>query len=461
MAALYHQGLLFEAAEKAREALELAEQLFGPNDFHFVQSLDNMALLNFAQGRYVEELLNGRYADKHGRNNSRFALQKRALQRFAERKYGRAELLFKKALAIKGKTFRPNHPELIKSLGGLAEVHKARGKYSEAYSLLHTIRSNKHCNSSVHIVHCSGTDEPAGTPFPRRDIRFKGRFPAELVKAGSSSTVTGKMENLSRDGGFIKTESWQSFAANDHVEVTIVVPSSFSDTDRTVRLQGSAKVVRVDEKVRGLGLKFTRSLRQSGDDDELELAGNIRYKPLVHYLATVETDKNSLEDFKKNYPYGLLIEKSESILDKGAIFQFSTLQIDDEEDQNHLPPEHVEPQDDILEKRVIEIRKRNPGSAPSTITVGRAADNDIVLYHRLTSRHHAILHWAASENKIYLADLASRNGTFLNRQRLSRDSRYELSPGDQLSFGPEPTLVYLTPEAFYDLIVMLAANYGG
>ncbi|MEI9476543.1 MAG: tetratricopeptide repeat protein [Deltaproteobacteria bacterium] len=50
--------------------------------------------------------------------------------------YAEAETLYKRSLAIREKSFGPNHPDVAASLGKLAELYITQGKYSEAESLL-------------------------------------------------------------------------------------------------------------------------------------------------------------------------------------------------------------------------------------------------------------------------------------------------------------------------------------
>ncbi len=69
----------------------------------------------------------------------------------------------------------------------------------------------------------------------------------------------------------------------------------------------------------------------------------------------------------------------------------------------------------------------------AVLAVGRGQDNDVVLDDVGVSRHHARLSWQA--NQWLLEDLGSRNGTFVNGQRIG--SPTWLRPGDQIAFGPD------------------------
>ena len=68
------------------------------------------------------------------------------------------------------------------------------------------------------------------------------------------------------------------------------------------------------------------------------------------------------------------------------------------------------------------------------VTIGRDAENDIVLPFGQISRRHAQIQ--CSQSGCTVTDLGSTNGTFLNGTRLSSRKRYPLRPGDQLGIGP-------------------------
>ncbi len=64
-------------------------------------------------------------------------------------------------------------------------------------------------------------------------------------------------------------------------------------------------------------------------------------------------------------------------------------------------------------------------------TIGRSPDNDIFLDDVTVSRKHAVL--VQSGGEIRIEDLASLNGTFVNRRRI--DSAIRLESGDEVQIG--------------------------
>jgi LysM repeat protein len=69
----------------------------------------------------------------------------------------------------------------------------------------------------------------------------------------------------------------------------------------------------------------------------------------------------------------------------------------------------------------------------AVLTLGRAVDNDIVIDDSEVSRHHARL--TLRGNDWVLEDLGSRNGTFVNGQRIT--GPVALRPGSQVALGPD------------------------
>jgi phage tail-like protein len=67
-------------------------------------------------------------------------------------------------------------------------------------------------------------------------------------------------------------------------------------------------------------------------------------------------------------------------------------------------------------------------------SIGRQADNDLVLVHPLVSRHHARLECTAET--CHVTDLGSTHGTMVNRERLTPQAPVLLNDGDVVEIGP-------------------------
>jgi hypothetical protein len=72
------------------------------------------------------------------------------------------------------------------------------------------------------------------------------------------------------------------------------------------------------------------------------------------------------------------------------------------------------------------------------LTIGRIPGNDLQLAHQTVSRRHAVIE-VHGDSSVVLRDLGSRNGTFIDEQRLS--GARTLRGGERLRFGDERLLV--------------------
>jgi tetratricopeptide (TPR) repeat protein len=96
----YQEGRYAEA-EKSWVAAAKEAEAFGPEDPRLATSLNNLALLYHARGRYAE-----------------------------------AEPLYRRALAIWEKAQGSDHPDVATAVNNLAELYLARGRYVDAEPLL-------------------------------------------------------------------------------------------------------------------------------------------------------------------------------------------------------------------------------------------------------------------------------------------------------------------------------------
>src|SRR5690242_14776417 len=79
-----------------------------------------------------------------------------------------------------------------------------------------------------------------------------------------------------------------------------------------------------------------------------------------------------------------------------------------------------------------------------TTSVGRQPGNDIVLPTSAVSRYHA--QFDVSEGAVYLVDLGTVNGTFVNDRQVEANGRIQLGDGDVIVIG-DMQMQFQAPEA--------------
>jgi len=81
------------------------------------------------------------------------------------------------------------------------------------------------------------------------------------------------------------------------------------------------------------------------------------------------------------------------------------------------------------------------------IYIGRASDNDIQIEDKTVSRNHLKL--IRKENEYFIRDLKSKNGTFVNGEKISSGIEFEVNEGVPISIGK--SVICLTEECLGDV----------
>jgi tetratricopeptide (TPR) repeat protein len=455
--AFYQQGWYSVAASLGEETLKFAEKAFGTDHPYVAESLNNLAIIYFSQAKEAEAaIFEQTLTQREGKvlwpdhpETSQY-LNKHVLHNLAQRKYSQAESLFRRTLEIKKNALGREPSEWMQVLGNLADLHKSQGKYAEAESYLRSLRVRDKIDSRYEQL----TDEETENSdlrelsHNREYMRCSGYFPARLSKSEKTGHISGITENISQVGTFIKTKDWKSFRTDDQVSIAISLPSVFSEQNATIDMEGRGIVTRVDEENEGVAIQFMRTFKQFKRVGEKELPGKIRYKKIAHYLKVLED--TSLTSFVETYPKGFFVERFQLDFDSDVIFQFSTKQIDI---LDELSGKVID--SDFLEARVIEINSKKIENNEGVITIGRSASNDIVLYNKTVSKSHAFLYFPSVHDDAYVADLKSTNSTFINDEKITPHVMYQLADGNEISFGPQTKLIFLTSKTFHDFLVSL------
>ena len=461
--AFYQQGWYSVASSLAEETLEFAEKAFGPDHPNVAESLNNLALIYYTQGKEAEPFILEEASPQplaevpsaKRSDNSQY-LNQVVLLNLAKRKYALAESMFRRALEIKKNALGQGQSELLQVLENLADLHDTRGNCGEAESYLKLLRvQSNNALKQIQMTEAEQqTQDSKNLRHKREYMRCSGHFPTKLVNEKTGVSISGVTENISQVGTFIKTKDWCAFRANDQVSVAISLPSVFPDQTAAIDLEGPGIIARVDEENEGVAVQFMRSFKQFkrvAGTGETEVAGKIRYKKLAHYIKILED--TSLPDFLDRYPRGFLVERFEMDFDGDVIFQFSTKQIDVPGILNALSNDLADT--DFLKARVIEISKKKIRNNEGVINIGRSPNNDIVLYNKAVSKSHALIHYPSDEGPAHLTDLQSTNYTFLNNEKIAPYMMLELTDGDEISFGPQTKVFYFSTKTFYDFVTSL------
>jgi hypothetical protein len=286
----------------------------------------------------------------------------------------------------------------------------------------------------------------------REHVRFNRPFMTEVLNLKSHYTARGVTENVSQGGAFVKTKDWRAFQVNDQMMVTFFLPPTPPSQEPVVGLRGTATVTRIDRQNEGIAVKFGTNFQDFEKISQLEASASARFRTLADYLSVLTTAAGG--ETPALGAKGFFVEKTRQPLDAKVAFQLNTGVMSAEDLKMQAQPAPT----DILDLRVLEIKKRKLDTAVHTVTIGRAPINDIVLYNSAVSKSHAHLHVHPSGQPCYVVDVGSTNGTSVNGRLLKPYEKYQLSDHDEISFGPQMRLVYFAPPAFMTFLRSLRSS---
>jgi tetratricopeptide (TPR) repeat protein len=453
----YQQGWHSDAASLGEDTLLFAEEIFGPDHLNTAESLKNLAFIYFSQAKAAEAAISEHTLATRDEDASLSdSLRKSqfptrlALLNLSRGKYSRAESLLNRVLEIRKEALGPDHSDVLETMGNLAAVYNAQGRSAEAKSLLRSVRSQDAMASvSIGIAEADESTEGFIDGYEnRKHMRHTCHFPVFITKEGIDTAIRGVSENIAQIGAFIKTKDLSSFTINDKVALCIFIPSLFSAKHKTVGMQGTGIITRIDEEKQGIAVRFRTNFKEFGRIGQIQIPEEARYKNIAHYISTLEY--MGLVRFLEKHPSSFLVEEVEMGLDEDVILKFGTEEVDDPDVLKQLGDGAT--LTNALQARVIEISKRKIDINYGVITIGRAATNEIVLYNKLISKSHAFLFFQSADQNPYLIDLGSTNGTYFNDEKIAIYERYQLKDGDVISFGPQTKVRYLSIKAFCNLL---------
>ncbi len=151
--------------------------------------------------------------------------------------------------------------------------------------------------------------------------------------------------------------------------------------------------------------------------------------------------------FIKAHPYPFLVDSGQAELGR-PITDFATLASSGEADKKMFS-QMIRVN---MDSRIFKVLKKGDSSFPNKITVGRSANNDIVIEHQSISKFHAFFSINELNYNHELTDVNSMNGTKLNGKALEAMKKSEVNNGDVITFGTDLSFVFLLARDLFSRI---------
>lgn len=133
----------------------------------------------------------------------------------------------------------------------------------------------------------------------------------------------------------------------------------------------------------------------------------------------------------------------------------------DTEDDPHDDVERIKHtmsgKQDLSQSQVFSLAKSDRNPFANMITVGRAANNDVVLAHSSVSKMHAHLSSSAAFGWV-ITDNKSTNGTFVEGMRLPSGGKAPVPDGTAILFSPDVRATFHKPEGLFQLLARIRGD---
>lgn len=112
---------------------------------------------------------------------------------------------------------------------------------------------------------------------------------------------------------------------------------------------------------------------------------------------------------------------------------------------NGIPPETV----------AVPLVKAGRNTFHDKITIGRAANNDVVVPHPSVSKLHALIKAGSVAGAYLLSDVGSTYGTKVNGRKLAKLDAHTLASGDTILLAESVRVTYFTLPDFFEYLQLV------
>jgi hypothetical protein len=181
------------------------------------------------------------------------------------------------------------------------------------------------------------------------------------------------------------------------------------------------------------------------------------HETAMDYLSRFK--KLGRQEFLGLHPHPVLLESRRVPTTTRRLFMLKTIT---NETRGLAVQDDLEPRlnGEVLHARVIPVGKREADSPGHMIFLGRSPTNDVVIADTTVSKLHAYFCQLPGENRYQLVDMNSTNGTFVNGEKLLPLVKKTLCDVDEVAFGPEAKLIFLSSPGFCELLMALDRGQG-